>query len=129
MLIAVEYCYIRLRPVPTTSSRSTVCTSTHLLCLQYPFAHFFSLCNLLLFQNSKGYLSWLDVSVGTRVTGFQTHRGRLSLMAQNPTNAILHLGHSRGTVSLWSPNNKEPLVEMLCHNAAVRSICVDKTGK
>ena len=34
-----------------------------------------------------------------------------------------------GTVSLWCPKVKEPLVKMLCHGSGVRSIAVDKSGK
>ena len=34
-----------------------------------------------------------------------------------------------GTVTMWSPNMKEPLVKMLCHGNAVRSIAIDSTGK
>lgn len=79
-------------------------------------------------------------------------------MAQNPATAIVHLGHSNGqrpplltpsplkfgvrpppppkphrflsagTVTLWSPNVKEPLVRMLCHRGAVRAAAVDPTG-
>lgn len=49
-------------------------------------------------------------------------------MCQNPHNAIIHLGHHNGTVTLWSPNQKEALVKMLCHQGAVRSVAVDKAG-
>ncbi|XP_064616525.1 WD repeat-containing protein 46-like [Liolophura sinensis] len=83
---------------------------------------------LLVSSNMKGYLSYLDVSVGQKVTGFQTGMGRLDVMCQNPSNAIICLGHSRGTVTMWSPNIKEPLVTMLCHPGGVRSIDVDRKG-
>lgn len=33
-----------------------------------------------------------------------------------------------GTVSLWSPNVKEPLVKMLAHPCAVRGISIDESG-
>lgn len=49
-------------------------------------------------------------------------------MASNPTNAILHLGHSSGVVTLWSPNVKEPLVKMLCHKSAVKSLAINQSG-
>ncbi|XP_064649385.1 WD repeat-containing protein 46-like [Lineus longissimus] len=83
---------------------------------------------LLVSSNSKGYLSYLDVSIGQKVAGISTGLGRLGVMCQNPSNAIVHLGHSAGVVSLWSPNVKEPLVKMLCHSGAVRSLTVDKKG-
>lgn len=50
-------------------------------------------------------------------------------MAHNPGNGIIHLGHSSGTVTLWSPNVKEPLVKMLCHNSVIKSLAISKDGK
>ncbi|MCI4381103.1 hypothetical protein PGIGA_G00247660 [Pangasianodon gigas] len=83
---------------------------------------------LLATASATGFLQYLDVSVGKEVAAICTKSGRLDVMAQNPYNAIIHLGHPNGTVSLWSPNQKEPLVKMLCHRGAVRSLTVDKTG-
>ncbi|KAM9475413.1 WD repeat-containing protein 46 [Clarias gariepinus] len=83
---------------------------------------------LLATASATGFLQYLDVSVGKEVAAICTKLGRLDVMAQNPHNAIIHLGHPNGTVSLWSPNQKEPLVKMLCHRGAVRSLTVDKTG-
>ncbi|XP_017323663.1 WD repeat-containing protein 46 [Ictalurus punctatus] len=83
---------------------------------------------LLATASATSFLQYLDVSVGKEVAAICTRSGRLDVMAQNPHNAIIHLGHPNGTVSLWSPNQKEPLVKMLCHRGAVRSLTVDKTG-
>ncbi|XP_051509773.1 WD repeat-containing protein 46 [Myxocyprinus asiaticus] len=83
---------------------------------------------LLATASSTGFLQYLDVSVGKEIAAICTKMGRLDVMSQNPHNAIIHLGHPNGTVSLWSPNQKEPLVKMLCHRGAVRSLTVDKTG-
>ncbi|XP_059495486.1 WD repeat-containing protein 46 isoform X2 [Stegostoma tigrinum] len=83
---------------------------------------------LLATCNSRGFLQYLDVSVGKEVTAICTKAGRLDVMTQNPYNAIIHLGHPQGTVSLWSPNSKEPLVKMLCHRGGVRAIAIDRTG-
>lgn len=33
-----------------------------------------------------------------------------------------------GTVSLWSPNIDKPVIKMLCHGAATRSVAVDMFG-
>ncbi|XP_078392782.1 WD repeat-containing protein 46, partial [Cetorhinus maximus] len=83
---------------------------------------------LLATCSARGFLQYLDVSVGKEVIATCTKAGRLDVMAQNPYNAVIHLGHSQGTVTLWSPNVKEPLVKMLCHRGGVRAIAVDKTG-
>uniref|UniRef100_UPI00398E9302 WD repeat-containing protein 46 n=1 Tax=Pristiophorus japonicus TaxID=55135 RepID=UPI00398E9302 len=83
---------------------------------------------LLATCSARGFLQYLDVSVGKEVVATCTKTGRLDVMAQNPYNAIIHLGHSQGTVTLWSPKVKEPLVKMLCHRGGVRAIAVDKTG-
>ncbi|XP_063068814.1 WD repeat-containing protein 46 [Engraulis encrasicolus] len=83
---------------------------------------------LLATASATGFLQYLDVSVGKEVAAINAKMGRLGVMAHNPHNAIIHLGHHNGTVSLWSPNQKEPLVKMLCHQGAVRSLAVDKTG-
>ncbi|KAM4640882.1 WD repeat-containing protein 46 [Discoglossus pictus] len=83
---------------------------------------------LLATSSSTGFLQYLDVSVGKEVAAICVKSGRLGVMCQNPHNAVIHLGHHNGTVSLWSPAMKEPLVKMLCHKGAVRSLSVDKTG-
>lgn len=79
-------------------------------------------------QSETGFLTYLDVSVGKIVTALNARAGRLSVMAQNPYNAVIHLGHSNGTVSLWSPAMKEPLAKILCHRGGVRAAAVDSTG-
>ncbi|CAH6790022.1 WD repeat-containing protein 46 [Phodopus roborovskii] len=83
---------------------------------------------LLATCSETGFLTYLDVSVGKIVTALNARAGRLSIMAQNPYNAVIHLGHSNGTVSLWSPAVKEPLAKILCHRGAVRAVAVDSTG-
>ncbi|CAB1442580.1 unnamed protein product [Pleuronectes platessa] len=83
---------------------------------------------LLATASATGFLQYLDVSVGKEVAAICTKTGRLDVMCQNPRNAIIHLGHSNGTVTLWSPNQREALVKMLCHRGGVRSVTVDKSG-
>ncbi|KAG5279481.1 hypothetical protein AALO_G00078250 [Alosa alosa] len=83
---------------------------------------------LLATASATGFLQYLDVSVGKEVVCINAKLGRLGVMTQNPQNAIIHMGHPNGIVSLWSPNQKEPLVKMLCHQGGVRSVAVDKTG-
>ncbi|XP_032871863.1 WD repeat-containing protein 46-like, partial [Amblyraja radiata] len=82
----------------------------------------------VLVQSAPGFLQYLDISVGKEVAAICTKAGRLDVMTHNPHNGIVHLGHPQGTVTLWSPNVKEPLVKMLCHKGGVRAVAVDKSG-
>ncbi|XP_052789816.1 WD repeat-containing protein 46-like [Mya arenaria] len=83
---------------------------------------------LLATANAKGYLSYIDVSIGEKVAGYGTQMGRLDVMCQNPSNAVVALGHSGGTVTMWCPKMKEAAVKMLCHSSGVRSIAINKDG-
>jgi len=46
-------------------------------------------------------------------------------MAQNLHNAVIHLGHQNGTVTLWTPNLPHPAVRLLAHLGPVVSVSVD----
>lgn len=108
-------------------------TGTELHCLKNMFGverlaflpHHF----LLVGSTKKSYLHWLDVSVGKIINSTMTRSGPLDVMTVNPANAIIHTGHHNGTISLWSPNVKEPLIRVLAHHSSLRGIAVDPTGK
>jgi U3 small nucleolar RNA-associated protein 7 len=36
--------------------------------------------------------------------------------------------YKKGVVTLWSPNVQEPLVKMLCHRSAIKSLAINQTG-
>lgn len=71
----------------------------------------------------------MDTSTGQQVAEMPTKLGPAMSMAQNPYNAVLHVGHQNGTVTLWSPNSSEPLVKLLAHRGAVRSLAMDREGR
>lgn len=94
---------------------------THMEFLPYHF--------LLASVGNAGYLKYLDTSTGKLVVETPTKQGAPTTMCQNPHNAILHIGHQNGTVSLWSPNSSSYHGKVLTHSGPVRSIAVDREGR
>ena len=84
---------------------------------------------LLATVGKVGYLKYTDTSTGQMVIEMPTKQGSPTALAQNPSNAILHIGAQNGTVSLWSPNSTTPLVKLLTHRGPVRGIAVDREGR
>nr|ASF90179.1 hypothetical protein SPAR07250 [Bartheletia paradoxa] len=83
---------------------------------------------LLATVGNAGYLKYQDTSTGQGVAELRTKLGSCDTMALNNHNAIVHLGHQNGTVSLWSPNLSNPAVKILAHMGPVRSIAVDPSS-
>lgn len=84
---------------------------------------------LLATIGKAGWVKWHDTSTGKMVTQTGTKQGTPTAFGQNPHNAILHVGHQNGTVSLWSPNSPTALVKMLPHRGPVRSLAMDREGR
>ncbi|KAL8634961.1 MAG: hypothetical protein Q9228_007501, partial [Teloschistes exilis] len=83
---------------------------------------------LLATVGNAGYLKYTDTSTGATLTEIPTKLGTPTAMTQNPSNAIIHLGHQNGTVTLWSPNSTTPLVKLLAHRGPVHSAAIDRSG-
>lgn len=107
-------------------------TGTELHCLkqhrdvnrmQYLPYHF-----LLATVGNCGFLKYQDTSTGQLVSEIRTKLGRCDCMSQNSFNAVINLGHANGTVTMWSPTVRNPLVKMLCHRGPVLSTAVDQKG-
>ncbi|KAL8797144.1 MAG: hypothetical protein Q9195_000611 [Heterodermia aff. obscurata] len=84
---------------------------------------------LLATVGNASYLKYTDTSTGQMVIEMPTRLGSPTSLSQNPNNAILHIGHQNGTVTLWSPNSTTPLVKMLAHKGPVRATAVDREGR
>ena len=83
---------------------------------------------LLVSIGLSGHLTYQDVSTGEMVVHHPTRLGPCRAMCQNPWNAVIHCGHSEGTVTMWAPNITKPLVKMLCHRGPVQDLAVDAKG-
>lgn len=50
------------------------------------------------------------------------------MLTQNPYNAVLCMGGSKGVVTMWAPNTRDPLAKMLCHKTSMTALHVDPKG-
>lgn len=85
---------------------------------------------LLATIGNTGVLQYQDTSTGNLVSQHRTKMGPCHAIRQNPFNSVLHLGHTNGTVTLWSPSSSEYLVKMLCHKGSpITSLAIDRSGR
>lgn len=94
--------------------------ASHLEYLPYHF--------LLASVSTAGIIRYTDVSTGQSLPTLFTKLGPATAFVQNPHNAVLHVGHQKGLVTLWSPNSATPLVKLLPHHGPVRNLAIDKSG-
>ncbi|KAL4063788.1 WD40-repeat-containing domain protein [Scleroderma yunnanense] len=80
---------------------------------------------LLATIGNAGYLKYQDTSTGYLVAEHRTKLGACHAMTQNRHNAVIHLGHQNGVVSLWTPNLPHPAVQLLAHLGPVVSLSID----
>ena len=84
---------------------------------------------LLVTATLRGHLKYQDVSTGEIVMEIKSKKGEPFSLCQNKQNGIMHLGHSYGGVTLWSPNMGTSLVDILCHpSCPVTSISILNNG-
>ncbi|BAM40989.1 uncharacterized protein TOT_030000250 [Theileria orientalis strain Shintoku] len=87
--------------------------------LEYLYYHY-----LLVSIGEFGQLCYQDVSTGELVARHNTKKGPCNVMCQNKSNAVIHLGHNDGLVSLYVPNMPKDVVKMLCHKGPITTLCV-----
>ncbi|KAF8884163.1 WD40-repeat-containing domain protein [Infundibulicybe gibba] len=80
---------------------------------------------LLASVGNAGYLKYQDTSTGQLLVEHRTKLGSCTTMAQNLHNAVIHLGHQNGCVTLWTPNLPHPAVQLLAHLGPVVSCSID----
>lgn len=83
---------------------------------------------LLAGATENGFVHYLDTSTGEmKASLFVGEKNPLALRA-NPATGVIHLGTRTGQVSLWAPCQKEFLMKVKCHKAAITGIEMDRTG-
>jgi len=85
---------------------------------------------LLATIGNTGVLQYQDTSTGNLVSQHRTKMGPCQAIRQNSSNSIIHLGHTNGTVTLWTPSSSEYVVKMLCHKGSpITSLAIDRSGR
>jgi len=84
---------------------------------------------LLTTVGRQGILRFQDTTHGEIVAEHKTKLGPCKILRRSEYNAISHLGHENGTVSLWSPNQGQALVKMLCHRGPLTALAIDLSGR
>ncbi|KIY50221.1 BING4CT-domain-containing protein [Fistulina hepatica ATCC 64428] len=80
---------------------------------------------LLASVGNAGWLKYQDTSTGQLLVEHRTKMGACTTMTQNIHNAVIHLGHQNGRVTLWTPNLPHPAVQVLAHLGPVVGLSVD----
>lgn len=83
---------------------------------------------LLTAGTQEGWLKWLDVSIGEMVAEYRSLDDKIELMRQNPSNAVMCVGSSKGVVSMWTPSVNKPLARILCHPAPITGLAFNSKG-
>lgn len=77
----------------------------------------------------SGRLKWQDISMGKCIANYQTGHGPSNVLKHNNVNAVSHVGHSNGVVSLWSPAAGKALASIFCHKSPVNDLAIDREGR
>ena len=84
---------------------------------------------LLTAVGTQGVLHYFDVSVGESVGVQKTKLGPCHVAKRNPWNGVMALGHTMGTISMWSPTCESPLIKILAHSAPLQDIAFENDGR
>eukprot|EP01035_Chromulina_nebulosa_P020516 gene20516-26611_t len=83
---------------------------------------------LLTTIGQSGRIKWHDISTGTLIADHYTNHGPSNVLCNNPHNAVSHVGHRNGVVSLWAPSTNKALVSILSHTAPIADIAIHRDG-
>ncbi|KAJ2875878.1 putative U3 small nucleolar RNA-associated protein 7 [Coemansia aciculifera] len=83
---------------------------------------------LLASTGMTGRLMYQDVTEGRIIGEHKPGYGPNHVLKVNPYNAVVHMGHGNGIVTMWSPRQSQPLAKMLCHKGPVQAMAIDRSG-
>ena len=82
---------------------------------------------LLVSWAENGIIRYLDTSTGQAVAKHFSKMGPCQSLRQNMATSVVHVGHSDGCVSLWTPSIAEPVMKIRAHFGPVSALaCQDQ---
>eukprot|EP00927_Polykrikos_kofoidii_P070644 TRINITY_DN67056_c0_g1_i1.p1 TRINITY_DN67056_c0_g1~~TRINITY_DN67056_c0_g1_i1.p1 ORF type:complete len:628 (-),score=149.96 TRINITY_DN67056_c0_g1_i1:44-1861(-) len=79
---------------------------------------------LLVTATEVATIAYRDITTGQEVVTHKTRMGPTRSMRQHPRTGVMHLGHTNGVVTLWTPNVREPVARVLGHAGHVTSLAI-----
>ncbi len=79
-------------------------------------------------MDKGGVLRHRDTSTGQMVAKHRIHLGHGGVMCMDPYNSAMGLGHSNGSVTMWSPSMSTLLATTLCHHGPVTTLAFEQEG-
>ncbi|KAJ1890566.1 putative U3 small nucleolar RNA-associated protein 7, partial [Kickxella alabastrina] len=83
---------------------------------------------LLASTGMTGQVVFQDITEGGVVGEHRPGYGPNHVLRVNPHNAVVHVGHGNGTVTLWAPQQQKPLAKLLCHRGPLQAMAIDRSG-
>lgn len=83
---------------------------------------------LLASTGMTGKLMYQDITEGKIIGEHKPGCGPSYVLKVNPYNAVVHMGHTNGTVTMWAPVQSKPLAKMLCHRGPIQAMAMDRGG-
>ena len=79
-------------------------------------------------QGNAGFLKYQDTSTGSLVAEHKTKLGPCKTLAQNTHTGVISLGHTNGTVTMWTPNLPVAQLTMLAHASPISDVAIDPSS-
>lgn len=70
-----------------------------------------------------------DPSAAISTTSISNNSSTRIPFRSNPATGVITVGQANGTVSMWSPAVKKPLLTMRCHNAPLTALAFERSGQ
>ncbi|KAJ2079121.1 putative U3 small nucleolar RNA-associated protein 7 [Coemansia sp. RSA 988] len=83
---------------------------------------------LLASTGLTGKIVYQDVTEGRVAGEHRSGYGPSHVLRVSPYNAVAHVGHGNGMVTLWGPQQPQALAKVQCHRGPIQALALDNSG-